>query len=176
LGKQANCQVAVSVHAVTDTASCPLPWRLFVPEEWADDAERRRMAGVPGDIGHREKWRLALDITDELAGWDLTPPVLVADAGYGRNAGFHNGLDNRRIGYVVAIRSDVTVRPASSPWSPPPTPSSPNNAWPQKLAHRPHPLPDPPGNRDAAVGWAWLREWGSGWGLPKPRVVGTWRR
>jgi SRSO17 transposase len=122
LGKQANCQVAVSVHAVTDTASCPLQWRLFVPEEWADDAERRRRTGIPEDVGHREKWRLALDIIDELAGWDLTPPVLVADAGYGQNADFRNGLDDRGIGYVVAIRSDVTVhphdtQPITPPWS-----------------------------------------------------------
>ncbi|GKQ39245.1 hypothetical protein ALMP_57740 [Streptomyces sp. A012304] len=58
LGKQANCQVAVSVHAVSDTASCPLQWRLFVPQEWADDPARRRKTGVPGEIGHREKWRL----------------------------------------------------------------------------------------------------------------------
>lgn len=40
LGKQANGQVAVSVHAVSDTASVPLQWRLFVPQEWEHDAER----------------------------------------------------------------------------------------------------------------------------------------
>src|SRR5215468_11287727 len=34
LGKVANCQIGVSVHAVTDTASCPLDWRLFLPESW----------------------------------------------------------------------------------------------------------------------------------------------
>src|SRR5688500_1416535 len=35
LGKGANCQIGVSVSAVTDTAPCPLAWRLFVPERWA---------------------------------------------------------------------------------------------------------------------------------------------
>lgn len=69
LGKQANCQRAVSVHAVSDTASCPLQWRLFVNEEWAADAVRRRKTGIPDEVGHREKWRLALDVLDELAGW-----------------------------------------------------------------------------------------------------------
>ncbi|WP_143662116.1 IS701 family transposase, partial [Streptomyces glaucescens] len=34
LGKRANCQVAVSVHAATDTASCPLDWQLYLPREW----------------------------------------------------------------------------------------------------------------------------------------------
>lgn len=81
LGKQANCQVAVSVHAVTDDASVPLQWRLFLPKEWAGDSARRRVTGVPQETGHREKWRLALDTLDELAGWGLTPPVVVADAG-----------------------------------------------------------------------------------------------
>jgi SRSO17 transposase len=122
LGKQANCQVAVSVHAVTDAASCPLQWRLFVPQEWADDPVRRRRTGIPEESGHREKWRLALDTIDELAGWGLVPPVVVADAGYGQNADFRDGLSRRGIGYVVAIRSDVTVhpqdaRPTAPVWS-----------------------------------------------------------
>ncbi|MGW7613687.1 IS701 family transposase [Streptomyces sp. NPDC054766] len=122
LGKQANCQVAVSVHAVSDAASCPLQWRLFVPQEWADDPVRRRRTGIPEETGHREKWRLALDIIDELAGWGLVPPVVVADAGYGQNADFRDGLSRRGIKYVVEIRSDVTVhphdaRPTAPAWS-----------------------------------------------------------
>ncbi len=55
LGKRANCQVAVSVHAATDTASCPLQWRLFLPKEWASDAGRQAAARVPPKVGHREK-------------------------------------------------------------------------------------------------------------------------
>ncbi|WP_405552102.1 IS701 family transposase [Streptomyces canus] len=111
LGKQANCQVAVSVHAVTDSASVPLQWRLFLPKEWDSDTERRRRCQVPDEVGHREKWRLALDTLDELAGWGLVPPVVVADAGYGQNADFRDGLAGRGIGYVVAVRSDVSVHP-----------------------------------------------------------------
>src|SRR6476659_5459200 len=49
LGKQANCQVAVSVHAVSDTASCPLQWRLFLPRGWDQDRARRRVTGVPDE-------------------------------------------------------------------------------------------------------------------------------
>jgi SRSO17 transposase len=122
LGKQANCQVAVSVHAVSDTASCPLDWRLFLPREWADDAVRRQRTGVPQEVGHREKWRLALDALDELATWHLLPPVVVADAGYGQNADFRAALAERDIAYVVGIRGDVTVQPheavpAAPAWS-----------------------------------------------------------
>ncbi|WP_079177020.1 IS701 family transposase [Streptomyces sp. MUSC 14] len=111
LGKQANCQVAVSVHAVSETASCPLNWRLFLPREWAKDTVRRRQTGVPEDVGHREKWRLALDALDELDGWGLVPPVVVADAGYGQNADFRAALTERGHAYVVGIRGDLTVQP-----------------------------------------------------------------
>lgn len=92
LGKRANCQVAVSVHAVGDTASCPLQWRLFLPKEWVADTHRRTVTRVPPEAGHREKWRLALDMPDELAGWCMRPPVVVADAAYGTNARLRAGL------------------------------------------------------------------------------------
>ena len=122
LGKQANCQVAVTVHAVTDAASCPLDWRLFVPEEWAEDQDRRTRCGMPEEVGHREKWRLALDEVDELAGWGFAPPMVVADAGYGQNAEFRAGLEMRGLGYVVAVRGDTTIQrgdaePVEPPWS-----------------------------------------------------------
>lgn len=102
---------AVSVHAVSDAASCPMNWRLFVPQEWADDPVRRRRTGVPAEVGHREKWRLALDALDEVATWQLVPPVVVADAGYGQNADFRAALAKRGHAYVVGIRGDLTVQP-----------------------------------------------------------------
>jgi len=125
LGKVGNCQIGVSVAAVTDAASCPLNWRLFVPERW-DDAEattpeaaaairaRRTRAGIPDDARHREKWRLALDILDELAGWQLAPPVVVSDAGYGDNAEFRDGLTARGRAYVVQVSGDLTAHAADA--------------------------------------------------------------
>jgi SRSO17 transposase len=59
VGKVANCQVAVSVNAVSDAASCPLDWRLFLPAEWDEDAERRARAKIPNDVRYRPKWQLA---------------------------------------------------------------------------------------------------------------------
>jgi SRSO17 transposase len=119
LGKQANCQVAVSVHAVTDTASCPLQWRLFLGEEWAADTARREKTGVPEHVSHREKWLLALDALDELAEWAMVPPVVVADAGYGQNADFRAALEDRDRRYVVAVRSNTTAQPgAAEPTAP----------------------------------------------------------
>src|SRR6266480_2215505 len=79
LGKVGNCQVGVSVHLVNERASCAADWRLFCPQSWDDQAlddpvaaagarRRRERAGVPGEIRHTEKWRLALEMLDEMAG------------------------------------------------------------------------------------------------------------
>ena len=110
-GKVTNCQVAVSVSMVTDTASCPVDWRLFVPESWdpaspkaATDVHlRRSKAGIGDDVSHREKWRLALDMIDELIAWGLRPPLIVADSGYGDAAEFRHGLAERGLSYVVQV-------------------------------------------------------------------------
>src|SRR5947209_3595457 len=120
LGKVGNCQLGVSVCAVTDAASCPLSWRLFLPERWDDAAAataeaaaaiaaRRARAGIPDDVRHREKWRLALDMIDELAGWGLTPPVVVADAGYGDIAEFRDGLTGRGRPWVVQVQGTLSA-------------------------------------------------------------------
>jgi SRSO17 transposase len=111
LGKQSNCQVAVSLHAASDSASVPISWRLFLPEEWQDDTVRRVKAGVPEQVAHREKWRLALDLIDEAIGWGLPPKVIVADAGYGQNNAFRQGLAERGLDFVVAVRADETAHP-----------------------------------------------------------------
>ncbi|MCS5481003.1 IS701 family transposase [Corynebacterium sp. YIM 101645] len=125
LGKVGNVQIGVSVHAVTDAGSCPLDWRLFLPRSWDDtscdtteEAEqirrRRRRAQIPDEVRHRPKWQLALDMLDELAAWDLVPPVVVADAGYGDNGFFRTGLTQRGIGYVVAVKSELSVHPVDA--------------------------------------------------------------
>lgn len=110
LGKRSLCQVAVSVHAVTDQASSPLSWRLFVPPEWDDrDDARRRRTGLPVEIGHVEKWRLAIGALGELLSWGLAPQVIVADAGYGRSAAFRHALRSRDLDYIVAVRGNETA-------------------------------------------------------------------
>jgi SRSO17 transposase len=111
LGKVANCQVGVSVHAATDQASCPLDWRLFLPEEWDADVERRRKAHVPDGERHRPKWQLALELLDELAAWDLTPPVVLADAAYGEVGEFRLGLEQRELAYVVQVPGKLSAYP-----------------------------------------------------------------
>ncbi|MER5624274.1 IS701 family transposase [Streptosporangium sp. NPDC002544] len=119
LGKRANCQVAPSVHLVTDAASCPVSRRLFVPEGWdpssprVPDAEavtaRRRRARIPEEVAHVPKWRLAVDMPDEPACWGLDAPLVVADEGYGQDGAFRLALTERNIAYVVGVRSDTAL-------------------------------------------------------------------
>jgi hypothetical protein len=105
LGKTGNRQVGVSVHLVTDTASAAVDWRLFVPESW-DDATtdgpveaariqaRQTHSKIPDEVRHVEKWRLALDMLDEMnTGWDCRP--VLADWGYGDATAFRLGLTAR---------------------------------------------------------------------------------
>jgi DDE superfamily endonuclease len=111
LGKVANCQVGVSVHAATDQASCPLDWRLFLPQSWESDAERRRKAHVPQGERHRPKWQLALEMLDELAAWDLAAPVILADAADGEVNGFRLGLEQRELADVVQVPATISAYP-----------------------------------------------------------------
>jgi SRSO17 transposase len=120
-GKITNCQVAVSVSLVTETASCPVDWRLFVPESWdptspkaaADVVQRRGRAQIPDTVGYIPKWRLALAMIDELLGWGLRPSVLVADAGYGDAGQFRQAPADRNIVYAVQVAHTVTAYPMS---------------------------------------------------------------
>nr|WP_190815589.1 IS701 family transposase [Saccharopolyspora pogona] len=123
-GKVTNCQIAVSVHAVTDACSAALNWRLFLPESWDDDcatgaeaeriALRRARCAIPAGEGHRPKWRQALEMIDELAAWGHTPPVVAGDAGYGDNAGFRCELADRGLSYVMAVKASTTAHPADA--------------------------------------------------------------
>ncbi len=116
-GKVTNCQIGVSLNRVTDVASCPVDWRLFLPESWdpaspaaaADVDARRVRSQIPGEVGHREKRRLGLDMIDEVIGWGLTPPVIVADAGYGDSGEFRHGPIGRGLSYVVQMATTIGV-------------------------------------------------------------------
>ena len=108
---------------MTEQASCPLDWRLFVPESWDEPAmaERRAACHLPEQVHHRPKWQLVLDMVDELERWGLRPPVLVADAGYGEIGAFRQGLDDRQIPYVVQVKADTSAypkqtRPTAAPY------------------------------------------------------------
>src|SRR5271157_1070921 len=137
LGKVGNCQIGVSVHLVNEHASCAADWRLFCPESW-DDAKlsdpvaaararrRRERAGIPDEVRHTEKWRLALEMIDEMTGpggWGVLElatagggarPVVAADAGYGDNTTFRLELAARGWQYAVAVKGTTSAYPGDA--------------------------------------------------------------
>jgi SRSO17 transposase len=89
-------------------------WRLYLPESWAKDRQRREEAGIPPDVKFQTKWQLGLDIIDQVRGWGLADRIVVGDAGYGDATEFRDGLETRGLPYIVGISSALGV------WTKPP--------------------------------------------------------
>src|SRR5215468_5607077 len=121
LGKQDNCQVAVSVSLAHEQASVPVAYRLYLPEAWAQDRRRRRAAGVPDPIEFRPKWQIALEQITQLTAAGVPAAPVVADAGYGVVTAFRDALTAQGVPYLVGISSETTVWPPGQAPLPPRT-------------------------------------------------------
>ncbi len=111
LGKQDNCQVAVSVSLASASGSLPVSWQLYLPKAWADDPARRQKAGVPDAMAFATKPEMALQHLASLLAEGLPPYCVLADAGYGVDTAFRNGLTDLGLPYVVGITSAISVWP-----------------------------------------------------------------
>ena len=129
LGKQDNCQVAVSLSLANRHASLPVAWRLYLPQEWAADPARRRKAHVPADITFKTKAEIALDQLRWACAAGLPRGVVLLDAGYGNNSDLRAEITALDLTYVAGILSTTTV------W-PPGTAPLPPKRWLAMAAHR----------------------------------------
>jgi len=111
LGKQHNCKVAVSLSAASDHASLPIAYRLYLPHEWCDDPARRMQAGVPDDIVFETKPQIALDQLRGAVAAGIDTAVVLADAGYGNDTDFREGITEIGLTYAVGIQSSTTLWP-----------------------------------------------------------------
>ena len=109
LGKTGNCQITVNCHYAERTIAWPIATRLYLPEHWADDADRRQKAKVPERVSFRTKPQIALELLDQAKAWGVRWACVTADADYGDNPNFLEGLEARRQRYVVAVRADFAV-------------------------------------------------------------------
>jgi SRSO17 transposase len=112
LGKVATCQVTVNCHYAERTLAWPVATRLYLPERWASDPERRTKVQVPADVQFQTKAEIALALLDQAHAWDVKHAAVVADADYGDNPAFLNGLAARRERVVAAVRASFTVATA----------------------------------------------------------------
>lgn len=116
LGKIGNCQVVVSAEYLADDPASSTPFhfpvsaQLFLPESWAQDAERRKQAQVPEQIREQTKPEIALGLLDLAREWGVPIGAVVVDAGYGDNPNFLRGLDERRVPYMCAVQSTFGCR------------------------------------------------------------------
>ena len=116
LGKQDNCQAAVSLSISTWSASLPIAWRLYLPEVWCEDPKRCQLAGVPQEIAFQTKPEIALQQIRQAKEQGVPIGVVLTDAGYGNGMAFRTGVTKLGLQYAVGIESSTTVwEPGQSP-------------------------------------------------------------
>lgn len=111
LGKQENCQVAVTLSVASEVASVPVAYRLYLPELWAADRDRRRETHIPDDVVFLTKPEISLEQIRTVLADGLAPAPVLADAGYGDNTNYRDGLTALKLTYVVGIKPRTTVWP-----------------------------------------------------------------
>jgi SRSO17 transposase len=130
LGKVANGQTLVTAEDIAADPAAPTPWhwpvtaRLSLPDDWLADPERRRLAHLPADLAPQIKHDVALAVIDRARAWGVPFRVVLADAGYGRQASFIRGLEERALLYACGVDKAFGVRRpeevAATPTAPPP--------------------------------------------------------
>jgi SRSO17 transposase len=143
LGKQDNCQVAVSLHYAAPGGDYPLALRLYLPESWTGDPTRLAEAYVPEAERHfREKWRIALALLDQVRAEGLPHQAVLADAGYGEIGPFRRGLEARGEIYLVGLNGEEVVHTSLPVWEMKPRRARgrPPRRW-YPVAGTPRPLP-----------------------------------
>lgn len=117
LGKIENCQVGVYLAYASRKEHALVDVRLYLPQAWTKDRQRRRKAGVPRAEKFRTRHRLALEMLDEHG--DVLPHAWIAgDDEMGRSAEFRGELRQRGERYLLAVPSLTLVRDLEA--APPP--------------------------------------------------------
>jgi SRSO17 transposase len=111
LGKEANCQVAVSLSIANHSASLPIGYRLYLPKEWAEDHERRDRAGVPKDIRFKTKQQIALELIQRAHSSGVPLGVLLMDLDYGRDSRLRASISAMGLSYVAGIQPNTLMWP-----------------------------------------------------------------
>jgi SRSO17 transposase len=140
LGKQDNCQVAVSLSVANDHASLPIAYQLFLPEVWATDPTRRAKAGVPETIRFETKTAIALGQLRQALTAGVPVGIVLGDAAYGDETAFRVGVAEVGLRYMLGVRAGTSVwAPGTEPL--PPLPWSGRGRRPTRLrrdaAHQP---------------------------------------
>jgi SRSO17 transposase len=120
LGKQANCQVAVSLSVANHAASLPVAYRLYLTRDWTSDEARRLKAKVPEEICFKTKPEIALEHIRWACETGLPGNMVLLDAGYGHDSKLRAGITALGKAYAVGIQPQILVwapgkRPGRAP-------------------------------------------------------------
>jgi SRSO17 transposase len=119
LGKVDNCQVAVSVHALGRRGTLPLGWRLYLPEEWCGDEQRRLRAKIPAAVEFETKPTLARGLIGQAATWQIPLAPILADQAYGDDSDFRTRLHGLELEYVLSVGVQTSVYPPGTSFAVP---------------------------------------------------------
>ncbi len=109
LGKIGNCQIGVSLHAVSERATLPLGWALYLPEDWCADPGRRRKAKIPTHVAFETKPALGQALIESAAAFAIDRAPVLGDAAYGDNTKLRSALNTAGIAYVLSISPDTAI-------------------------------------------------------------------
>ena len=112
VGKQTNCQIAVSLSLANHHASLPVAYRLYLTEGWAKDAVKRKTAGIPDDIEFATKPKMALRQIEWACQAGLPRGVVLMDSAYGSDLSFRKRVTELDLTYCVAVRDRTLVAQA----------------------------------------------------------------
>jgi SRSO17 transposase len=116
VGKQENCRIGVSLSLSTAEASLPIAWRLYLPETWAQDRKRRKATGIPEEVEFQTKPEIALQQIRAAVDRQIPLAPVLADAAYGNDTKFCEGISALGLLYVVGVQSSTTVwKPGQAP-------------------------------------------------------------
>jgi SRSO17 transposase len=120
LGKTGNCQVTVSLHAVGAGGTVPLGFRLYLPEDWCADVERRRKAKIPDGLEFATKPAIGAELAVRAAGWSIQGAPVLGDQAYGDDSKLRTRLEEQQLEYVLSISPAATVFAADTIFEVPP--------------------------------------------------------
>jgi len=109
LGKQANCQVAVSLSIANHHASLPVAYQLYLPKGWAEDRARRGKAGVPEEVSFQTKPEIALAQIRWACKAGLPRGNVLLDAGYGNDSKLREGISAEGLTYSGGILPQTLI-------------------------------------------------------------------
>jgi len=112
-GRVENCQIGVFLGYASPKGRVGIDRALYLPREWADDADRREEAGVPEEITFQTKPQLALEMLERAFAADVPARWVVGDAVYGSDGKLRRALEAWEQAYALAVKS--TEKPTTFP-------------------------------------------------------------